>query len=77
MSPRGRPHLSCPVQQVRVTLCLRPGEDDDLAAFFAEIPPRMRAAAVKSALRSGRSLISPAMEEIAEGEEDLGNFLLG
>gem|GEM_PF-1867567 len=32
---------------------LRPGEDDDLIQFFADLPTRQRAAAFKVALRSG------------------------
>lgn len=77
MSRRGRPRLLCPVMRMRVTLCLRDGEDDDLAAFFAAIPSRMRAAAIKSALRSGQALTSPDNNEVVEDMGDLGDFLLG
>jgi hypothetical protein len=52
-SRRGRPKLDCRVQQVRFTLSLREGEDEDLLSFFAGIPERRRAAAVKVALRAG------------------------
>ncbi|MPN07918.1 hypothetical protein SDC9_155190 [bioreactor metagenome] len=50
---RGRPKLNCRVHQVRFTLSLREGEDDDLLSFFVDIPERRRAAALKSALRAG------------------------
>ena len=52
-APRGRPKLECQVTQVRVTLSLREGEDDDLLMFFLGIPNGRRAAALKSALRAG------------------------
>jgi hypothetical protein len=50
---RGRPRLTCHVRQIRFTLSLREGEDDDLLLFFADIPERRRAAALKAALRAG------------------------
>ena len=52
-SKRGRPKLDCKVYQIRFTLSLRDGEDDDLLFFFSEIPERGRAAAWKAALRAG------------------------
>ena len=52
-APRGRPKLECQVMQVRVTLSLREGEDDDLLMFFAGIPNGRRAAALKIVLRAG------------------------
>jgi hypothetical protein len=52
-SKRGRPKLDCKVYQIRFTLNLREGEDDDLLSFFMEIPERRQAAALKSALRPG------------------------
>jgi len=52
-SKRGRPKLECKVHQIRFTLSLREGEDDDLLFFFAGIPERRRAAALKAALRAG------------------------
>lgn len=57
-APRGRPKLECQVRQVRVTLSLRDGEDDDLLWFFSNIPNGRRAAAIKSALRSGGASFS-------------------
>ena len=50
---RGRPKLSQKVQVIQVKLRLYDGGDDDLIAFFTHIPPRLRAAMVKRALRSG------------------------
>jgi len=50
---RGRPRLDCPVKQVRITLSLRSGEDDDLLTFFTGLPNGRRAAALKIALRAG------------------------
>lgn len=50
---RGRPRLTCHVRQIRFTLSLREGEDDDLLLFFADIPERRRAGALKTALRAG------------------------
>lgn len=50
---RGRPPLNCRVIPLHITLNLREGEDDDLLAFFSGLPPRRRAAALKSALRAG------------------------
>ena len=52
-SKRGRPKLDCKVHQIRFTLSLREGEDDDLLFFFSDIPERRRAAALKAALRAG------------------------
>ncbi len=51
--PRGRPKLDCQVKQVRITLSLRTGEDNDLLSFFAGLPNGQRAAALKIALRAG------------------------
>ena len=55
MTSRGRPHSerAASAHLVQIKLRLYPNEDDDLIAFFANIPPRLRAALVKQALRSG------------------------
>jgi hypothetical protein len=50
----GRPRSLVQPVIVRVALYLRPGEDDDLIRFFQPIPVRLRASAVKQALRSGK-----------------------
>jgi|WetSurMetagenome_2_1015567.scaffolds.fasta_scaffold92443_2 hypothetical protein len=47
-----RAKLSKPVT-VQIKLTLRPGQDDDLIAYFAALPIMLRAASVKQALRSG------------------------
>jgi hypothetical protein len=48
-----RPRLPVPSRLVNVKFHLRPGEDDDFIHFFADLPPRQRATALKVALRSG------------------------
>jgi len=55
MSRRGRPPSprAASATIVHVKLRLYPGEDDDLIAFFEAALPRLRAAMVKQALRSG------------------------
>ena len=52
---------------MRVALYLRPGEDDDLIAFFAPLPIGLRSSAVKQALRSGR-LTSPSLDLPSDDE---------
>ncbi len=52
--PAGRPPTRIRPFVVRVALYLRPGEDDDLIAFFTPLPVALRASAVKQGLRSGR-----------------------
>ena len=55
MPCRGRPKSAraASAQVIRIKLRLYSGEDDDLIAFFAAIPDRLRAACVKAALRTG------------------------
>jgi len=55
MARRGRPPSprTASARVVNIKLRLYPGEDDDLIAFFGGIIPRLRAACVKAALRSG------------------------
>lgn len=48
---RGRPYLTCRVEQFRTTLSLREGEDADLLTFFSRIPKRKRAEMIKAALK--------------------------
>ena len=66
---RGRPRSNRKAQIVQIKLRLYPGEDDDLIAFFDSIPPGLRAAMVKQALRSG----APQFEE--SQDEDLFDAL--
>lgn len=67
---RGRPLSAMKPVVVRVALHLRPGEDDDLIAFFAPVPVRLRASAVKQALRSGHLTLPladlPSDEDVEE-----------
>lgn len=52
MVSRGRPKMSIVFSDIRITLRLHKGEDDDLMEFFEGIPKRRRAIAIKTALRS-------------------------
>ena len=52
--------------QVKLRLYVR--LDDDLLAFFAHTPPRLRAAMVKRALRSG---IFPVEGSLTSAEDEL------
>ena len=73
---RGRTPASVQPIVVRVALYLRPGEDDDLIEFFAPIPIRLRASAVKQALRSGS--LPTALNEVPtdnEVEDALDNLI--
>lgn len=70
---RGRPTRPEPEVRVVVHLRLREGQDNDLIAFFASLPPRQRALRLKLALRSG------GMQSISNAnkmqDEDLNNAL--
>ncbi len=62
----GRPPLDVPARLIRITLSLRPGEDDDLLAFFDQLPAGSRARAVVTALRQGgvgETAVSEAFDE--------------
>lgn len=48
-----RPPLERPSVRVDIVLSLRPGEDDDLLAWFESLPPGARSAAVVTRLRTG------------------------
>jgi hypothetical protein len=73
----GRPLLAIPTRLVRITLSLRPGEDDDLLAFFSRLPPGGRAQAVVTALRQGgmgeKTAVGGTLDEaeLAAALEDL------
>lgn len=54
MTERGRPKLAQPPKIYFIKLRLYPGQDDDLIAFLTGVPCRLRSAAVKGALRTGR-----------------------
>jgi hypothetical protein len=53
---------------VHIKLRLYPEEDDDLIAFFDGIIPRLRAAMVKQALRTG---ISETQNSSHQGDDDV------
>lgn len=71
---RGRPAVIETEVRVFVHLRLRAGEDDDLIAFFACIPPRQRVSYLKLALRSGGM---QATVSAASADDDLGDALDG
>ncbi|HNT53840.1 MAG TPA: hypothetical protein PKG95_03955 [Anaerolineaceae bacterium] len=71
---RGRPALIATEVRVFIHLRLRAGEDDDLIAFFACVPPRQRASSLKLALRSGGM---QATVSAASADDDLGDALDG
>jgi hypothetical protein len=74
----GRPPLDNPPEIVQVKLRLYPGEDDDLRAFFDQIPHGHRADAVKAALRSGeiRTVEIEDLPSDADMAADLSGLLL-
>jgi hypothetical protein len=73
----GRPRRKKTPVVHQVKLLLYPGEDDDLIAFFASIPARCKASAVKAAMRSGSlNVVSDVSIEDDEMEAALDGFLL-
>lgn len=69
MACRGhsRSQRAASAQVVRIKMRLYPGEDDDLIAFVASIPHRLRAAMVKRALRLG--IPEPTAPPTADDDE--------
>lgn len=65
-----RQKLTEPTVVIRTSISFRPGEDDDLLAAFAKVPPRKYSAFIKSALRAGGMDVSveglPDDDELAE-----------
>ncbi len=74
---RGRPAAPAKAWEIFIHLRLRVGEDDDLIAFLGSLPPRRRATAIKSALRSGGMTILPADDGVSDAEmfESINDFL--
>lgn len=74
---RGRPVSTAPTWECHIHLRLRVGEDDDLIAFLSNLPPRKRAVALKSALRTGGANLNQAETGISDEEllESLNDFL--
>lgn len=71
-----RPKLPEPATVIRTAISLRPGEDDDLLAAFAKVPPRKYAAFIKSAMRAGG--LEVQIEGLPDDEElleSMGAFL--
>jgi hypothetical protein len=60
---------------VHVKLRLYPGEDDDLIAFFDQSLPRLRAAMVKRALRSGTTIPADVLDPDEEAMEMLDSLV--
>lgn len=63
-----RPRLENPAVRFDITLSLRPGEDDDLIAWFEAIPPRLRAQAVVARLRTGEGVEGPGDSAVSQNE---------
>lgn len=74
MARRGRPKLAQPPKIYFIKLRLYPGQDDDLIAFLAGAPHRLRSAAVKGALRTGH--LSTRLDGLPAGD-DLAEALDG
>ena len=74
----GRPRLTVPVHRYYINLTLREGEDDDLIAFLANIPPRRRVKAIKTALRGGDLRQAAAGDGLDDDElaEELAEMFL-
>lgn len=73
--PRGRPRRTQTPRTFSVKLVLYPGEDDDLIVYLDAAPARKRAAAIKTAMRSGNidaaTLDDLPDDEILDAFEDL------
>lgn len=69
MGKRGRPRSTRAASALTTYIKLRlyPGEDDDLIAFFGDIPLGLRAAMVKRGLRSGMADIPS--QSVAEDDD--------
>lgn len=78
MARPGRPKSAraASAQIVRLKLRLYPGEDDDLIAFFGDIPLGLRAASVKRALREGASFDAGRSGPESDLMDALDAFLL-
>ena len=71
---RPRSQRAASARVVRIKLRLYPGEDDDLIAFFANVPKGLRATMVKMALRSG---VEGRVETVEDEDmtDALGSFV--
>ena len=66
MNRRGRPALTGRLVEIHIHLRLRAGEDDDLLAFFEQLPAGRRTVALKTALRAG----GMQADEVENGSSD-------
>lgn len=58
------------IRYISMRLPLRSGEDDDLIKWFESLPPRGRAKAVKTALRSGGVQVESDGEQVSDDDLD-------
>ena len=70
---RGRPRRDQAPRVYSVKLVLYEGEDDDLIAYLDTAPDRKRAAAIKTAMRSGQ-LNAIALDDLPDDDELLDAF---
>ena len=75
MSRRGRPALTGRLVEIHIHLRLRAGEDDDLLAFFEQLPAGRRTVALKTALRIGG--MQPVENEKGSPDDTLADALEG
>lgn len=69
---RGRPRRMVQPVIINIKLCLMPGQDDDLIAFFERLPARQRARRVQAMLRGGH--IQDAIENDLADQDILEAF---
>lgn len=55
-----RPRLEVETVVIQIKMRLHPGQDDDLLQWFEQMPRRLRAPAVKAALRAGGMTLAVA-----------------
>lgn len=73
MTRRGRPRRDRQPVVYSVKLVLYPGEDDDLISYLEAAPNRKRAAAVKTAMRSG-NIDAADLGDLPDDDELLDAF---
>ncbi len=62
-----RPRLKIETKVIQIKLRLHPGQDDDLLSWFEQMPNRLRAPAVKAALRAGG--MTTAVADVPDDDE--------
>lgn len=73
MGKRGRPRRTATPGVYNVKLVLYPGQDDDLIAYLDAAPARKRAAAIKTAMRSG-NIDTARLDDLPDDELLLSAF---